>query len=307
MRGQVTEPPVDRAIAELARRQHGVVERGQLVTLGLGPDAIDRRVRAGRLHRIHRGVYAVGHLSLTRNAHFMAAVLACGEGAALSHFSAAVLWGLIDDRGGPIHVTAERRRRRKGLIVHEAELTGERVRRAGIAVTTPARTLIDLADVAPRRTVERAIDEAAYLRLDVGRIEPRCGRAGGGRLAAVMAAHTPGSTRTRSPLEEMFLALCDTHRIERPEVNVQIEGYECDFVWRAAGLIVETDGAAAHSGERRRERDLARDAELVAAGWRVSRVSHLRLLNEPERTAGQIKRGLRPAPRPAALGAPRPR
>jgi predicted transcriptional regulator of viral defense system len=122
MRGETREDPSDRAIADLARRQHGVLGRAQLRALGLGDDAIDWRVKKGRLHRLHQAVYAVGHLNMTRNGRFMAAVLACGSEAALSHFSAAVLWGMLNDGGGAIHVTAELRRRRPGLVVHEAAL-----------------------------------------------------------------------------------------------------------------------------------------------------------------------------------------
>jgi very-short-patch-repair endonuclease len=306
MRGQSTEHPPDGAVSELARRQHGVVGRAQLIALGLGEDAIDRRVRRRWLHRLHRGVYAVGHPNLTRNGRFMAAVLACGERAALSHFSAAVLWGMLNDGGGAIHVTSEARRRRPGLVLHEAALGGEEVRkRAGIPVTAPARTLIDLADVAPRRTLERAIDEAEYLRLDCTGLAPKHGRRGSGTLCSVLAVHRPGSTRTRSELEEMFISLCHNHGLTHPEVNVQIEVYECDFVWREQRLIVETDGAAAHSGERRRVRDLERDAELAAAGWRVIRITYERLLREPERVADQVGRALTPPRRPARRGARR--
>jgi very-short-patch-repair endonuclease len=300
MRGQKTEHPEDGAIADIARRQHGVVGRAQLVTLGLGADAIDWRVRRRRLHTVHRGVYAVGHLGLTRNGRFMAAVLACGDGAALSHFSAAVLWEMLRDRAWPVHVTAMQRRRVPGVRVHWSPLDDERVRLDGIVVTTPARTLVDLADVAPRRLLERAIDEADYLRLDLGGLAPRHGRCGGGVLASVLAVHTAGSTRTRSELEEMFLRLCDSHGIPRPEVNVRIEGYECDFVWREAGLVVETDGGAAHGTARARERDRVKDARLLVAGWRVLRVTYVRLLGEPEAVAEDVRELLTQAPRPAA-------
>jgi very-short-patch-repair endonuclease len=289
----------------LARRQHGVVSRDQLVGLGLGADAVDWRVRRRRLHRVHRGVYAVGHLSLARNGRFMAAVLACCEGAALSHFSAAVLWGMLGDRNWPIHVTAPARRRgRRGIVVHESPLQGERVRRDGIVVTTPGRTLVDLADVAPRRLVERAIDEADYLRLDTTGLEPRRGRRGQGVLASVLAVHRPGSTRTRSELEERFLQLCDEHGIERPEVNVVVQEYECDFVWRARALVVETDGGAAHGTARARERDRLKDVNLLLAGWRVVRVTWMRLLSEPGQVAAQIAELLKQAPLPEAPAAP---
>jgi hypothetical protein len=250
MRGQTREDPSDRPISELARRQHGVVGRAQLKALGLGDDAIDWRVRRRRLHRVHRGVYVLGYPHLTRNGGFMAAVLACGDGAALSHLSAAVLWGMLNgDR--KIHVTTPRDRRRPGLVVHRARLDDEEVRRrAGIPVTAPARTLIDLADVAPRRTLERAIDEAEYLRLDCTGLAPRRGRSGCGLLMSVLAQHRPGSTRTKSYLEELFIALCDRYQLPRPEVNVYVEGYECDFVWREQRLIIETDGGAAHGTRR---------------------------------------------------------
>jgi very-short-patch-repair endonuclease len=302
-----TEHPLDARIAALAARQHGLVTRGQLVELGLGTSAIDERAKRGRLHRVHRGVYKVGYPGLTRNGQFMAAVLACGDGSALSHLSAAVLWGILADRGAMVHVTAETRRRVKGVVVHEGSLEGERVRRQGIVITTVARTLVDLADVVPRRTLERAFDEAEYLRLDRTGLETRHGRQGQGLLTSVLAVHQPGTTRTRSELEELFLALCERHTLPRPEVNVGIEGYECDFVWRDARLVVETDGAAAHGTKRARERDPRRDARLMLAGWRVWRVSYVQVVREPRAVARELGALLTPAPRPAALASPRPR
>jgi hypothetical protein len=277
------------------------VDRAQLVELGVTEAAIDGRVKRGRLHRVHQGVYVVGYSTLTRDGRFMAAVLACGDRAALSHFSAAVLWGMLNDGGGAIHVTAEARRRRPGLVVHEAALSGEVGKRAGIPVTSPARTLIDLADVAPKRTLERAIDEAEYLRLDCTGLAPKHGRRGTGVLSSVLAVHRPGSTRTRSHLEELFIALCDRHGLPRPEVNVYVEGYECDFVWREQRLIVETDGGAAHGTRRSRERDPLRDGDLMIAGWRVWRLTYARLLREPDAVAEQlIGLGITPAQPPGA-------
>jgi very-short-patch-repair endonuclease len=306
MRGELTEDPSDGAIAELARRQHGVVTRAQLRALGMRDDAVDWRVKRRRLHRVHRGVYVVGYSHLTRNGRFLAAVLACGDGAALSHFSAAVLWGMLNDGGWSIHVTADSRRRRPGLIVHEGTLDDETTSRAGIPVTNPARTLIDLADVAPRRTLERALDEAEFLRLDCTGLAARHGRRGSGLLSSVLDTHRPGSTRTRSHLEELFIALCDEHNLPRPEVNVYVEGYECDFVWREQRLIVETDGAAAHGTARAMRRDPIRDAELMIAGWRVWRVTYERLLREPEAVAEQlVGLGVTPVPPPAAPAARR--
>jgi hypothetical protein len=303
MHAEVQKDSVDRAVAELAGRQHGVVSRVQLGALGLSRTEIEGRVRRGWLHRVHRGVYAVGHVALTRNGRFMAAVLACGDGAALSHFSAAVVWGILEAKGQPIHVTAEKQRSCRGVVVHESPLAGERVRRLGIVVTTPARTLVDLADVVSRRTLERAFDEAEYLRLDWRSAAPRPGRRGSGRLASVLAAHEPGSTRTLSELEELFLAFSDRCGFPRPEVNARIEGYLCDFVWRAERVIVETDGERAHGTRRARERDRIRDADLQIAGWMVIRITYVRLLNEPDAVAAQLWKALRPSP--GALAAPR--
>jgi very-short-patch-repair endonuclease len=303
MERKVTTDPPDRRVGELARRQHGVVARAQLRTLGLSVAEIEGRVRRARLHRVHQGLYAVGHLALTRNGRFMAAVLACGEGAALSHFSAAVLWRILEAEGQQIHVTAAKQRKCRGVVVHQAPLEGERVHRCGIVVTTPARTLIDLADVVPRRRIlERAFDEAEYLGLGWRSAAPRPGRRGSGLLASVLAVHEPGTTRTRSELEELFLAFCDHRGFRRPEVNVYVEGYECDFVWRAERVIVETDGEHAHSTRRARERDPVRDADLQLAGWLVIRITYVRLLNEPDAVEEQLRRALRPAP--AAPAAP---
>jgi hypothetical protein len=244
-------------------------------------------------------------MSLTRDGRFMAAVLACGEGAALSHFSAAVLWGLLEARGQQIHVTVEGNRACRGIVVHRSPLVGERVRRLGIVVTTPARTLLDLADVAPRRTLERAFDEADYLRLDWHSATPRHGRKGSGLLASVLAVHEPGTTRTLSDFEEWFIPFSDDRGFRRPEVNVSVEGYLCDFVWREERVIVETDGAQAHGTRRARERDPVRDADLQLAGWLVIRVTSVRFSRAPDAVAGQVARALRRAP--AALAAQHPR
>jgi very-short-patch-repair endonuclease len=299
MGGQSVKDQVDAAVAALARRQHGVVSRDQLVALGMTVRRIERRMSRAQLHAVHRGVYAVGHTSLTRYSWFIAAVLACGEGAALSHFSAAVLW--------EIHVTVEGNRRCRGVVVHRSPLQGERVRRHGIVVTTPARTLVDLADVVRKqRTLERAFDEAEYLGLDWQPATPRHGRRGSGVLAAVLAVHEPGTTRTLSEFEERFLAFCDRQGLRRPEVNASIEGYLCDFVWRRERLIVETDGKRAHGTRRARRRDPVRDADLQIAGWRVVRVTWGRLVREEDALRRQLET-LLATPALEAPAAPHPR
>jgi very-short-patch-repair endonuclease len=161
------------------------------------------------------------------------------------------------------------------MIVHRSPLPDDEVTvREGIPVTTVVRTVADLADVLTRRALERTIDEAAYLRYDLDGLRPRRGRRGYGVLARVLDEHEPGSTRTRSPLEERMLALCRRSGLPAPEVNVIVEGHEVDFLWRDARLIVETDGWAAHGTRKAFERDRLRDAKLTAAGWRVVRVTH---------------------------------
>ncbi len=223
-------------------------------------------------------------------------MLSCGPGAALSHVAAGVHLALLQERGPRIDVTVPGsggRRRRNALIIHRSALPDADVTvKDGVAVTTAARTLIDLADVMPRRRLERAFDEAAYLRLDLSGIAPRRGRQGAGLLAQVLERHTPGSTRTRSELEERMLSLCDRFRLPTPEVNVTIQGYEVDFVWRERRLVVEVDGWAAHGTRRAFERDRQRDADLVAAGWRVLRVSWERLAAEPVWVAERLAEAL---------------
>jgi very-short-patch-repair endonuclease len=177
------------------------------------------------------------------------------------------------------------------VIVHRGALaTSELATKQGIPLTQPSRTLIDLADVLTHRKLERALDEAAYLRLDLSALRPRPGRRGAGRLARLLAEHDPGTTRTRLELEERMLALCRRAGLPAPEVNAEIMGYEVDFVWRDARLIVETDGWEAHGTRAAFERDRLRDAALVAAGWRVVRITWRPLEREPERVAREFGR-----------------
>ena len=192
-----------------------------------------------------------------------------------------------------MEVTARGNRGRKveGVKVHRQPLTSNDVTvRNGIPVTTSGRTLVDFADVVSDRRLERAIDEADYLRLDCAGLEPIPGRPGNGRLKKVLSLHRPGPTRTRTPLEERFLELCRRSKLPDPEVNVNVEGYEVDFLWQAQRLIVETDGHAAHRTRRAFERDPVRDADLIEAGYRPIRITDRRLQGEPEAVARQLRR-----------------
>ena len=210
----------------------------------------------------------------------MAAVLACGPGAVLSHRDAAQLWELRQSQSGLIDVTVPSqngRIRRRGVRVHRSGRigAGEVTVRHGIPVTTVARTLLDLADVLPRQALRRAVTEAEFTgRFDltalIAVVESNPGRrtrklsdaAGGGRLH-----------RTRSPLEERFLGLLERHGVEEPRSGVWIEGYEVDFVWTRVGLVVELDGAAAHGTREAVHRDRKRDRVLWRAGYRTMRLT----------------------------------
>jgi Protein of unknown function (DUF559)/Transcriptional regulator, AbiEi antitoxin len=282
--------PADRAVAALAARQHGVVAVDQLIALGLGASPIHHRVVTGRLHRIHAGVYAVGHASLTQSGRWMAALLACGEGALLSHRSAAELWGIGTYPDVRIDVTVADRsgRRRPGIAIHRPRslLQEDRTDAAGIAVTTPARTILDLAGVIGPRRLERSFHEADRLGLlDPGTLASistrTTGRRGGGRLRALLAAHIGPSPETRSVLEHRFLRLCHRAGLPTPAVNVPVCEYEVDVLWPAQRLVVELDGYAFHHARKAFESDRARDAALQLAGYRVLRVTHRRLVDDP--------------------------
>jgi very-short-patch-repair endonuclease len=286
--------PVGHLVAAVARRQHGLITRARLIELGLGPHAIGNWVRAGHLHRVHRGVYAVGHAGLTMHGRFLAAVLAHGDEAALSHRTAAVLWRLLPMRGPRIDVTVPRggqRRRRRLIVLHRSVLSPEEVGSVeAVPVTCPRRTIVDLADFCSPRELERVLDEAAYLRLDLAGLQPIRGRRGSGRLARVLADHDFGSTRTMNDFEEALFALCRRHRLPPPLVNQRVGRFKPDFVWRPQRLIVETDGWQAHGTRTAFERDRVRDAALTASGWRVVRITWRRLRREPAAVAAQLSR-----------------
>ena len=294
MRDQLVEPRLGSLLSTLAARQHGVVEHSQLVELGMSKHTIGRWVRAGRLHRLYRGVYAVGHAKLTRHGRFLAAVFSYGPGAALSHESAAVLWGLRQPRGPRIDVTVPTpggRSRRRLLIIHRSTLEPQEVTvKDAIPVTTPVRTVLDLADVMRRRPLERVLDEAAYLGLDLDGLTPRRGRRGFGLLTAVLAEHEAGSAWTRSGLEERMLTVCRREGLPNPVVNGEVDRWEVDFHWPGQRLVVETDGWSAHRGRGAFERDRVKDAQLVEAGWRVVRITRARLAREPRDVAAQLAR-----------------
>lgn len=293
--------PKDRLIGDLAARQYGVVSRSQLLAMGIGAGAIETRVRQHYLHRLHRGVYAVGHLALVPLAREMAAVLACGRGSVVSHRSAAAVWHLLPARDdSEIDVTVPRpgRRHRPGLRIHRStRLSPQDARHLrGLPVTAPARTLIDLADVATARELERATHEALTRRLLNARrlraeLDQNRGRRGVTRLKQLLEAGGPLTT-TRSEAEERFLSLVRAAGLPSPEVNVNIYGHEVDFLWREQQLVVEVDGFQFHSSRDAFERDRQRDAELQGAGLRVLRVTWRQIVDAPYATLTNLVRAL---------------
>lgn len=291
----------DRAVAELAARQHGVVGRRQLRDLGIGERAVDHRVQAGRLHRVHQGVYAVGHPLLSREGRWLAAVIAGGSGAALSHRSAAELWGLLPrERGAMEIVVPGDRRDRPGLILHQARLIdAERTEVRGVPVTTVERTLLDVAAVVDSRALRRAVHEAEVLRLwrpaaVEATLARHRGRRGAGRLGAVLAQGGLGADLTRSELELRFLELVADRRLPAPRANFSVRigrrTVEADFAWPDRRLIVELDGHATHATRAGFERDRARDRAVQAAGWRVVRVTWRQLHGDPAAVVHDLRR-----------------
>ncbi|MEZ5078469.1 MAG: type IV toxin-antitoxin system AbiEi family antitoxin domain-containing protein [Solirubrobacterales bacterium] len=266
----------DQRIAALAARQHGVVSLGQLREAGLRDDAVHKRARAGRLHRVHRGVYAVGHANLSHPGRWLAAVLACGDEAVLSHRSAAALWRLVEPRRGDTHVTVPGRggrKRQPRIRLHRSSTltTTDVTSRLGIPVTTPARTIVALRGTATAAEWRRAVRQAEVLGLRTG-VDP--------------------SAPTRSELEDRFLGLCARHRLPRPEINARVGGWEVDFLWREQRLIVETDGYRFHRGATAFEDDHARDLDLRGRGYGVLRLTYRQVTGDPARVAGLLRREL---------------
>jgi hypothetical protein len=289
-----------KAVFVLATRQHGIIERRQLLALGISAGTIKRWLAAGRLCELHRGVYMVGHGSLSQRGRWMAAVLACGEGAALSHRSAARLHGLIDwSRGRPaVSVPAARRSRPPGLAVHRIQRV-EPVLVDAIPCTPVARTIVDMAGISRRRTLERLIEEAAVLEvLDVTAIQAvlrTIARPRGVRLLrSVLTEFEPGTTQTRSGLEEAMLDLCRLAGIALPLVNRHValrDGtlVRVDFHWPAQRVVVETDGNRYHATHPKRRRDRAKDRALQIAGWVVLRVPEEDLADRPGPIATDLR------------------
>src|SRR3954470_1835955 len=288
---------VEEAIAALASRQHGVVSRAQLLDLGLGADAIKHRVALGRLHPMYRGVYAVGHTALRSEAWWLAATLAAGPGAALSYRSAAELWGVRNGSRARIDVSVPRHRRSTSrLEVHVVEMQCDEVTvEDGIRVTTPARTLLDLATVVSPQHLKAAFDEAEVRRLtsptSLDALVARYpGRRGTRAISELLARHRAiGAAIPTSVLERRLLTVLDANGLPRPHINRRSDNGELDATWHEQRLIVECDGFATHGTREAFERDRAKDRALQVAGWRVVRLTWRQLTDDPETVAAHLR------------------
>lgn len=301
--GKVPPRGWDREIAVMAERQHGVVGRGQLRSLGMGDGAIEGRIRRGQLHALHRGVYKVGYRRINRKGRWMAAVLASGEGACLSHRSAARLWGLMPAGDGWVEVTCQRgrRARRRGIVVHEAVVADdERGEVDGIPVTSPFRTIFDLAAVLERRGLERVLHEAEVRevrdRVSLPMLLERYpGWRGTRNLRELLESPEPAGI-TRNDFEEAFLALIDACGLPRPRMNaaLAIRGrfFEIDALWEREWLALELDSRGVHGTKKRFESDRQRDRILIAEGYRTMHITWRQLQEEPEAIVADLESAL---------------
>ena len=305
------------ALAELAAEHHGVVARRELLALGFTSDEVQGMLGAFRLHPVHRGVYAVGHRRLAAHGRWMAAVLACGPYALLSHRTGAALASIRRTSQSRIEVTAPTQRRAVAAIrPYSCSWLRPHDRRVieAIPCASPALLLLQLAAVLPRRELERACDEAEVQQLfDLLAIEELLGRAGAcrgtARLRAVLGEHAIGTTLTRPGVEELALRLCDSVDIPRPVVNMRLTcrpgvAWEVDFLWRAQRLVLETDGERFHHTRRQIERDRRKESDLVRAGYRVLRATWLQIERDPRSVALMLRAamaGADPHPMPRLL------
>lgn len=293
----------DEAILALAAGQHGIVTRAQVLAAGVTSSGLDRRIRLGRVRALHAGVYLVGPVHTTF-ASAMAGVLACGDRSVVSHRTASALWVQVPqpDAAAVVDVIVPGGdRRRPGLRVHlvRALRSDEVTSLQAIPITTPARTLLDLASAVSARELERAVVEVLGRRLATRTsvtelLDRHRAHRGARRLRALLGDRV--GVPARSEAEKRFRSLLGKARLPAPEMNVQVAGIEVDFLWRAERLVVEVDGVAFHSTTGRFESDRRRDLALAAVGLRVIRVSWQQLVKEPEATLVRIGQALARSP-----------
>jgi Transcriptional regulator, AbiEi antitoxin/Protein of unknown function (DUF559) len=295
--------PLDVALAELAGRQWGVVSLAQLRALGIGSRAVQLRAQNGRLRRVHRGVYAVGGATLPREGRWLAAVMASGPGAVLSHVSAAVHWNLLNYEPRRPEVTAPTSRKGvPGIRLHRSHSLDaqDATNHQGIPTTSIARTLLDIAAQVPQHHLERALAQAERLQLyDHKAIEAVIQRANGHRGTKTLSEAIAGDPQfTRGELEARMRKLVRDHGLPRPSFNVSLDapdhpGLEVDCYFPTHRLVVETDGWDTHRTRQAFEDDRAKDAALLAAGYRVVRFTWRQLRYDPQTVADRLTAILR--------------
>lgn len=324
MRARSWKRPLAALIIEVAAGQHGVISSSQLLAIGVSRAGISRRLACGRLQAIYPGVHAVGGIVPSREGRLTAAVLAAGEGSVVSHRAAGDLSGIRSWSGCPEVTVPRFRSSRSGLIVHTSKLArDERTLRDGIPITTPARTIFDLAAVVDLRGLRSAINEAHALRLPLRPslptlLERHPRRPGAANLRFLLAEDQVGRGITRRQFEAAFFAFLAEEGFPPPLINhpipVGAETFTVDFAWPSARLIVETDGDAFHSSPQRRAADKRRDRRLRAIGWSVIRVAWEHLHGDRTELRGDLWLALgrpaevgRRAPNMAGLSPPPPR
>jgi very-short-patch-repair endonuclease len=284
---------LDRAIAAIAGPQHGIVSRAQLLALGLTSNEIQYRISIGRLHPIHSGVYAVGHMPISPHVLAYAAVLACGPNAALSHGSAATLWGIAKEWQLPLEVTARAQHAHRRLRVHRSRTLTEAdvTEHFGIPVTSPARTLFDnaprLSDVRLGRAVNQ-LRASHYLSLDdLWELLERRPLTSASKRLCVQLAH-PEQRPTRSELEDAFVRFAKRYGLPEYQVNTGVSGYEADIFFPEHRLVVEVDSWEYHRERDQFESDRDRDATRLAAEIATVRVTWERMNLAPQREADRL-------------------
>lgn len=286
------------ALAELADGQYGVVSIRQLRgPLGYSQTSLNRMVRAGHLHGIHRGVYAVGRSGLSQHGRCLAAVLTCGPMALLSHGSAAWLWGISRYEGARIEVTSPTPRKpRPPIRLHHSRvlLGRDRALHDGIPVTSVARTLLDYAASVQLGRLEKGIERTEELELfDLRKVDDllarTVGHPGHGRLRKALELYRPAPF-TRSGLELRFLTLVERAGLPKPLTGFNELGYELDIYWPHERLVVELDVYETHSSPAAFERDRLRQEDLLLAGIRMTRVTGPRLKREPRVVVERVRR-----------------
>jgi very-short-patch-repair endonuclease len=273
----------------LAEWQGGVIGLEQLLVHGITRRTVARRVETGALVRRHRGVFALGGAHLGMRGRGFGALLAGGRGAVLSYRSAGAHDLILPEPAVPEITIARQRRPRADLVVHRsATLAPEDIRHcAGLALTSPLRTLLDLATVEPAASLERAVAEALTLRLlDARLIREAAGHPGAKRLRAALDG--PDAAPSHSELERMMLRLIRDAGLPRPQTQMLIAGHRADFAWPERRVIVEVDGWAPHGHRLAFERDRARDLAHALAGWTVVRFTHRQLTTRPLEVAAKL-------------------